>query len=126
VGVVDHDQNSDAAETQDVDPAWEEACRREEAIRELLRRHPEGLTYAALDEVASELGVSRMTVYRLIRSFRTGGTVTSVMPRSRGRPRGLRVLDHRREALIREALDDFYFKRTKPSFARPVLGSSHT
>lgn len=117
--MVDYDQEPGSIDAQD-DPAWEEACRREEAIRELLRRYPKSLTYAAVDKVAAELGVSRMTVYRLIRSFRTGGTVTSVMPRSRGRPRGLRVLDHRREALIRQALNDFFLQRTKPSFARLV------
>ena len=88
---MDCDQGSGAAETQGDDPAWEEACRREEAIREFLRRHPKGLTYAAVDGVASELGVSRMTVYRLIQSFRSAGTVTSLLPRSRGRPQGLRM-----------------------------------
>ena len=119
-GMGDGDQGADAAEAQADDPAWEEACRREEAIRGLLRRHPKRLTYAAVDDVASELGVSRITVYRLVRSFRAGGTVTSVMPRSRGRPRGFHTLDGKREALIRQALNDFYLKRTKPPFARLV------
>jgi len=117
---VDCDQGSGAAETQGDDPAWEEACRREEAIREFLRRHPKGLTYAAVDGVASELGVSRMTVYRLIQSFRSAGTVTSLLPRSRGRPQGLRMLDGKREALIRQALNEFFLQRTKPPFARLV------
>jgi len=98
--MVDRDQGSGAAETQGDDPAWEEACRREEAIREFLRHHPKSLTYAVVDGLASELGVSRMTVYRLIQSFRSAGTVTSLLPRSRGRPQGLRMLDGKREALI--------------------------
>ena len=118
--MVDCDQGVDAADVQADDPVWEEACRREEAIRSLLRRHPKRLTYAAIDEVASELDVSRITVYRLLRSFRAGGTVTSLMPRSRGRPRGLRMLDSKREALIRQALNEFYLKPTKPPFARLV------
>jgi len=118
--MVDRDQGSGAAETQGADPAWEEACRREEAIREFLRRYPKGLTYAAVDGVASELGVSRMTVYRLIQSFRSAGTVTSLLPRSRGRPQGLRMLDGKREALIRQALNEFFLQRTKPSLARLV------
>jgi len=78
--MVDGDQGSGAAETQGDDPAWEEACRREETIREFLRRHPKGLTYAAVDGVAAELSVSRMTVYRLIQLFRADGTVTSLLP----------------------------------------------
>jgi len=118
--MVDRDQGSGAAETQGDDPAWEEACRREEAIREFLRHHPKSLTYAVVDGLASELGVSRMTVYRLIQSFRSAGTVTSLLPRSRGRPQGLRMLDGKREALIRQALNGFFLQRTKPSFARLV------
>ena len=43
------------------DPVWKEACRREEAIRELLRRYPERLTVAAVEDVAWELGLSRAT-----------------------------------------------------------------
>lgn len=89
-------------------------------IREFLRRYPKGLTYAAVDGVASELGVSRMTVYRLIQSFRSAGTVTSLLPRSRGRPQGLRTLDGKREALIRQALNEFFLQHTKPPFARLV------
>ena len=118
--MADGDQGAGAAETQGDDPAWEEAYRREEAIREFLRRHPKGLTYAGVDGVALELGVSRMTVYRLIRSFRAAGTVTSLLPRSRGRPQGLRMLDGKREALIRQALNEFFLQRTKLPFARLV------
>jgi putative transposase len=43
------------------DTAWMEACRREEAIRELLRRYPDRLTVRAVEDVASELGLSRAT-----------------------------------------------------------------
>jgi putative transposase len=118
--MVDCDQEANESDAQDDDPAWEKACRREEAIRRLLRRHPKNLTYAAVDDIASELGVSRMTVYRLVRSFRAGGTVTSLMPRSRGRPQGLRMLDGKREVLIQQALNDFFLKHTKPPFARLV------
>lgn len=118
--MVDCDQDVDAADAQADDPVWEEACRREEAIRGLLCRNPKRLTYVAVDDVASELGVSRITVYRLVRSFRAGGTVTSLMPRSRGHPRGLHMLDGKREALIRRALNEFFLQRTKPSFARLV------
>jgi putative transposase len=41
---------------------WEEACRREAAVGDLIRRHPNRLTVGAVDQVASELGVSRATV----------------------------------------------------------------
>jgi putative transposase len=43
----------------------EEGCRREEAIRDLLKRHDDKrLSIGAVDEVAQELGVSRSTMYR--------------------------------------------------------------
>jgi putative transposase len=99
---------------------WEEACRREEALRNLLRRHPSGLTRAAVDDTAWELGLSRASLYRLIRLFRAGGTVTALVPRSAGRPQGLRLLGPKREIVIRQALNEFYLKPTKPPFARLV------
>jgi len=34
------------------DPAWVEACRREEAIRDLLRRYPDRLTVRAVEDLA--------------------------------------------------------------------------
>jgi putative transposase len=57
------------------DPAWTEACRREEAIRELLRRYPERMTRSAVEDVAWELGLSRTILYGLIRRYRAAGTV---------------------------------------------------
>ena len=52
------------------DPTWTEACRREEVIRDLLRRYPERLTVKAVEDVAWELGLSRATTYRLIERYR--------------------------------------------------------
>ena len=114
------DQESDATDVQDGEPAWEEACRREDTIRDLLQRHPQGLTVAMVDEAAGQLGVSRASLYRLIRLFRAASTVTALMPRTAGRPQGLRLLDAEREAMIRQALKDVYLKPTRPPFARLV------
>ena len=61
-----------------------EGCRREEAIRSLLKRHDDKkLTIGAVEEIAQELGVSRPTMYRLITAYRTKGTVSAVQPRAR-------------------------------------------
>ncbi len=114
------DQEAGEAGAQDAEPAWEEACRREDAIRDLLHRHPQRLTVAMVDGVAGQLGMSRASLYRLIRVFRAGGTVAALMPRTAGRPQGLHLLDDKREALIRQALKDFYLKPTRPPFARLV------
>lgn len=114
------DEEADDAGVGNDEPDWEEACRREDAIRDLLRRHPERLTHAAVDDVAGRLGMSRASLYRLIRRFRAGSTVTALMPSPEGRPKGLRLLDAKREAVIRQAVNEFYLKPTKPPFARLV------
>ena len=101
------DQEIGAADAQEYELAWEEACRREDAIRDLLRRYPQRLTVALVDEVAGQLGLSQASLYRLIRLFRTHGTVTALMPRAKGRPQGLHLLDAKREALIRQVLNEF-------------------
>jgi len=99
---------------------WEEACRREEAIRRFVQRRADGSQGPPVKELARELDLSRATTYRMIKSFEAGCTVTSLLGRSPGRPRGHLVLDPKREALIRETIESFYLKPTKPTIARLV------
>ena len=70
---------------------WEEACRREDAIRALLNGRTSTLAAKEVEEVAVELGLSRATLYRMIRLYRAGGTVSSLLPSvgrgNRGRSR---------------------------------------
>ena len=86
-------------------PGWEEACRREAAIRDLLNRHPKRLKAAAVDGVAWELGVSRTTLYRLIGRYRATRTVEGLWGPGRGRQEGARVLDDAKETLINEIIE---------------------
>ena len=79
---------------EEAEKRWEEACRREEAIRDLMGRNPDGLKGRDVTELAWELGLSRATTYRMIRLFRAGGTVTSLMDRTRGRRDGFRSARH--------------------------------
>ena len=88
---------SDEAERDERD--WEEACRREDAIRTLLTGRTSTLTAREVEAVAVELGLSRATLYRMIRRYRDGGTVSSLLPRSVGRPKKSRSLAPEREAL---------------------------
>src|SRR5258708_9862423 len=97
---------------------WDEACRREGAMRDLLRRRPEVVKGRDVADLAWELGLSRATVYRMINLFRAGGTVTSLMDRTRGRPAGYRTLDKRREEIIKQTIASFYLKPTRPPFSR--------
>ncbi len=99
---------------------WEEACRREDAVRKFVQRRDDGQKGASVKQLARGLGLSRATTYRMIELFRAGGTVTSLIGKAPGRPRGHRALDSKREGLIREAIETFYLKPTKPPIARLV------
>ena len=90
---------------------WEEACRREDAIRTLLNRRTLALSAKEVEEAAVELGISRATLYRMIRLYRDGGTVSSLLPRSVGRPKKSRSLSPEREALIAQTIRRAYLKR---------------
>ena len=94
----------------------EEGCRREEAIRALLKRHGDNrLTIVDVEAVAWELGVSRSTMYRLIMAYRAKGTVSSVEPQAMGRRKDAFVLDAKRERLIASAIHEIYLKPERPT-----------
>ncbi len=99
---------------------WEEARRRADAIREFLRRNPHRSTIDEILELATVLEVSQATAYRLVRLFREGGTVSSLVDRKRGRRKDDRTLDKEREEIIRTTIARFYLKPTRPPFSRLV------
>jgi len=106
----------DVAEDDEARRRREEGCRREEAIRGLLKRHDDKrLTIGAVAEIAQELGVSRSTMYRLITAYRAKGTVSSVEPRALGRRKDTLVLDAKREKLIASTIHEIYLKPERPT-----------
>ncbi|MBW9054627.1 DDE-type integrase/transposase/recombinase [Rhizobium mesosinicum] len=105
----------------EVDEAlWDEACRRAEAVREFLKHRTGKMTAADVALLANELDISRATAYRLIKLFRAGGTVISLVDRRRGRPDGHRVLDDKREEIIRNTISRYYLTRNRPSVSQLV------
>jgi len=102
------------------DPAWAEACRREEAIRDLLRRYPDRLTVRAVEDLASDLGLSRATTYRLIERYRDARTVEALCDRQRGWPKGKLRDEPIRDSLIQQFLEREYLKPTRPPLRRVV------
>ncbi|MBI1868871.1 MAG: helix-turn-helix domain-containing protein [Methylocystis sp.] len=98
----------------------EEGRRREEAVRELLARAPDRLSQSVISDLTTNLGVSRATAYRMIKTFRACGAVTSPLTRPVGRPKGARVLDAKREILVRETVENFYLQPTRPKFSQLV------
>jgi len=102
--------------------------RREAALQALLSRQ-ELLTEASgkittttpiVEELKQNLGVSRATAYRMIKSFRSCGAIIGPSTRPVGRPKGLRVLDPRREFHIRDAINSFYLNARRPKFSELV------
>jgi putative transposase len=97
---------------------WDEACRRADAIRGFLKRNPTSATAAEVVVLAAELSLSQATTYRLIKLFRAGATVLSLVDRKRGRPEGYRTLDEKREEIVRTTINTFYLKRTRPTVSQ--------
>lgn len=93
-------------EVAEEDPAWSEACRREdEAVRTPLLRYPDRLNRRAVEDVAGELRLSRATLYRLIARYRAARTVEAWIERPPGRPKGSLHDEPTRDALIQQFLE---------------------
>ncbi|MDR6820854.1 hypothetical protein J2X76_006054 [Neorhizobium sp. 2083] len=99
---------------------WDEACRRADAIRSFLVRNSTGATAAEVADLAAELSLSQAAAYRLIKLFRAGGTILSLVDRKCGRPEGHRTLDEKREEVVRSTINAFYLKRTRPTISQLV------
>ena len=102
------------------DAQWEEAHRRANAIRRFMRTRADSPKASEVLDLAGELGVSKATAYRLVKAFRAGGTVLSLVNRRRGRPNGYCALDHEREEIIRRTIDGFFLTPNRPTISRLV------
>ncbi len=100
--------------------AWEEACQRADAIRKILGNNADQTSATDIAYLANELGLSRASVFRLIKRLRESGTVMSLVDRKRGRPTGHRALDVRREEIIHKSIRKYYLKQTRPSVSQLV------
>ncbi|MDX0855185.1 DDE-type integrase/transposase/recombinase [Sinorhizobium medicae] len=106
---------------EEVDEAlWDKACRRAEAIRGFLMRRSGKVAAGDMALLAAELDVSRATAFRLIKLFRAGGTVMSLVERKPGRPNGRRMLDDRREEIIRTSINRYYLNKNRPGVSQLI------
>ncbi|WP_292502563.1 Mu transposase C-terminal domain-containing protein [Mesorhizobium sp.] len=65
-----------------------------------------------------ELGLKRTRLYELLRAYREHPVTSSLLPHASGTRRGSRRLPDETEAMIAEAVRDFYKTRQKPSINR--------
>lgn len=98
------------------DAAWNEAVAREAVIRRLVSLDCPGRS--DFFRACRELGLKRTRLYELIRAYREHPVTSSLLPRPGGTRQGSRRLPEETEAVIAEALQDFYKTRQKPSINR--------
>ena len=96
--------------------AWKEAVAREAVIRELASVEQSSPTDVM--RACRELGLKRARLYQLIKAYRERPVTSSLLDREPGRGRGRRLPPEDAEAVIAEALRDFYETRQKPSVSR--------
>lgn len=98
------------------DRDWEKAKHRAEVIKPLAAMSPVGRSEA--DEAAAKLGISRRTVYELIRRCREGdGLVTDVAPGQSSGGKGKKRTAPEVDKIITEVIQDLYLSRQKRSEA---------
>jgi putative transposase len=94
---------------------WDEACRRDEAIRRLIEQSTGGpVGRASVSETATTLGISTATLYRLIGKFRKERRVSALLQGKRGRPVGTRAISETVEAIIQASIRDVYLVPERP------------
>ena len=101
-------------------PRTQIQLRRGAAVRALLGRTDGKLSQEIIEDLKKDLGVSRATAYRMIKTFRSCGMVVAPTTRPVGRPKGARVLDPKREFLIHDAIRNFYLRPLRPKFSELV------
>jgi putative transposase len=94
---------------------WNAAIAREAVIRPLAEQSR--LTQDAVEHAASQLGLSRTSVYRMVRRFKQRPQTSSLLPWKRGRDHDCQMLDQPREDLIAACINEFYLTRERPSMA---------
>jgi putative transposase len=100
------------------DKDWAVAQRRFEIIRPFLERtHSE----AEVMEAARKLGLSAATIYRWVQRYRDSGFLTALLPLSREGGKGRSRLTPEVDAVIKGAIEDFYFTTQRKPIQKTCL-----
>ena len=90
---------------------WKDATGWADRLRPLLSDSRN--TTEMVDEVARAAGVSRVTVYRKLKTFNTSGRASSLVPRKSGGGKGKGRFSPEVEEIIRATIVDFCFTKGK-------------
>ena len=96
------------------DKDWEEA----EFRVNMLAKLPEKLSPGTAEWAMGQLGVSRATLFRLLKQFRADGRTSALLPDTRGPKPGMLPMDPDVEAIVSHHFKDFYATRRKPTKTR--------
>lgn len=97
------------------DADWGDAVRREVVIRPLSEEIQ--LRRPMLVAAADELGLSPITIYRLVKRYKQRPQTSSLLPWKRGRSAKSQFLDPAREDLIGDCIKQVYLVPERPSLA---------
>jgi transposase InsO family protein len=110
--ILDAEELLSSTDTSGVpEEAWQGACRRAQAIRDVLAMET-GRT-EALARSAAELGLSERHLYRLASGYKVHQTISGMVPQQRGRKPGSCVLDLAVERIIAEKIDSYYLVKER-------------
>jgi putative transposase len=94
---------------------WTLARRRERVLSQLAKE--EGCSQQMIQWACSKLGLSRAMVFRLLARYRDDKGLSTLVPQTRGRKLGRRLLSPKQEKIISQQIHKFYFRRERPSLA---------
>jgi putative transposase len=97
------------------DAAWGIALQREGVIRPL--GEYSRLSVDDIAGAASQLGLSRTVLYKLLQRYRRRPQASSLLPWKRGRKPDEPLLSDDREALLSACITEFYLQPERPSLA---------
>lgn len=109
--------SADLAEIADAD--WQEAERRMAIIRPLVDQPVFGRS--EVEARAKESGVDTATIYRWLRRYRGTGSPLGLIPQKRGWKSGKTRIPAFAEAVVDEAIRDFYLTPQRPSAQKTVV-----
>ena len=109
------EENSSPSDTVDLqhisDPDWQVAQKRYSIIKTLLEFPQYGRH--EVTKVAEQHDINTATLYRWIKRFNTSGNIISLVPKKRGVQSGDWRIEHEKESLIQEVIQDYYLTKQK-------------